>query len=66
MENCFPLDLLTTSTAIIGVRTKDRVGWNFIARNGVSGNTYSIYWALTITEGTLNGIYNIDVYYINI
>lgn len=63
-QNCFPLDLLTASTAVLGVKVTDRAGWNFIARNGVAGNEYSLYWALTVPNATLSGTYHIDVYYI--
>lgn len=65
VENCFPLDLKTNSTVVIGIRITNRAGWNFIARNAISGSQYSAYWALTTVSGaTLSGDFYFDVLYI--
>ena len=64
-ENCMVTDLNTANSVIIGIKTTDRIGWNLIARNGVSGNTYPDKWAITTSDGkTFSGTFNIDVYYI--
>ena len=63
-ENCMVTDLSIYTNVILGLKCKNRYGWNLIARSGVGGSVSPDVWVITTSsDSTLSGRFEIDVYY---